>query len=476
MTSSRSRLLALLLGFVLALTASFTVPASAATVTLRPGTSHTTPKTATAVNLRVASSFTVPQLPSGGPLYIGVPLRAQNAGTRYHALVRLMPDGAMRLDLRHVVNGTERTLRSVTLPQKLRAGQTLTVEGHVVGSSPVSLAGRAWIKGSATPGWQVGATSSTSDRITRPGLTGATAYLSGSARQLSVGIGSIVAVATSSAPALPSTSPAPAPAPAPAPSTGRPSASTTGVPAGTSLKVHYGNLRITTAGTVVDAMDIRGFLRVEAPNVVVKRSVVRGGKATRVEGVVTVTPSATNFVIQDSEVYPSKPSVMLDGIKGANFTARRVHVHGGVDNIKVHGSNVLIEDSYLHDPHYFSSDPLQGGKATHNDGVQILGGTNIRVIDNTIDVKNTHNAAVQVTQDFAKTSAEISRNHVDGGQCSINLNHKDLVELRTVTLRDNRFGRDTRYSNCGLIATTKVYPALSGNLFTDGSSVPLKRM
>ena len=28
-----------------------------------------------------------------------------------------------------------------------------------------------------------------------------------------------------------------------------------------------------------------------------------------------------NFVIEDSEVYPSQPSVMLDGIKGANFTA-----------------------------------------------------------------------------------------------------------------------------------------------------------
>ena len=30
---------------------------------------------------------------------------------------------------------------------------------------------------------------------------------------------------------------------------------------------------------------------------------------------VTVTPTATNFVIVGSEVYPSKPSVLLDGKK-----------------------------------------------------------------------------------------------------------------------------------------------------------------
>ena len=57
------------------------------------------------------------------------------------------------------------------------------------------------------------------------------------------------------------------------------------MPTGTTLRVLYGDIRITTPGMVVEAADIRRFPRVEAPNVTVKRSVVRGGTATRVQGV-----------------------------------------------------------------------------------------------------------------------------------------------------------------------------------------------
>ena len=50
----------------------------------------------------------------------------------------------------------------------------------------------------------------------------------------------------------------------------------------------------------------------------------------------------------------------FDGIKGNNFTARRVHVVGNVDSIKIHGDNVRVEDSLLENTVYYASDPYQG--------------------------------------------------------------------------------------------------------------------
>ena len=72
------------------------------------------------------------------------------------------------------------------------------------------------------------------------------------------------------------------------------------------------------------------------------------------------------------------PSVYFDGIKGNNFTARRVHVVGNVDSIKIHGDNVKVENSLLENTVHYASDPYQGGWATHNDNIQILSGRQSR--------------------------------------------------------------------------------------------------
>jgi hypothetical protein len=56
------------------------------------------------------------------------------------------------------------------------------------------------------------------------------------------------------APVAAALAPAPAPAPAPAAASGKPGADNTGVPAGVALTRHDGDLVITTAGTVIDAV------------------------------------------------------------------------------------------------------------------------------------------------------------------------------------------------------------------------------
>jgi len=244
------------------------------------------------------------------------------------------------------------------------------------------------------------------------------------------------------------------------------------VPAGTVLTQHYGNLTITTPGTRLDAMDIHGFVTIKAPNVTISRSIIRGGQATTNIGLVTnYDPRATGLVVQDSELVPEFPSVWIDGVKGANFTVRRVNIHGTTDNVKVHGDNVTVEDSWLHDSVYLASDPNQNGGPTHNDVVQVLGGRNIRILGNSLS--GGYASGVQVTQDYsATTDLVIQDNWIDGGMCSININHKKLTGMSGITVTDNRFGRSQRMAGCAIIATKATGLTHSGNVWeSDGSAV-----
>jgi hypothetical protein len=253
---------------------------------------------------------------------------------------------------------------------------------------------------------------------------------------------------------------------------GRPDATNTGVPPGTALTVHNGDLVITTNGTIIDGRDIRGFVTVRASNVTIRRSIIRGGVATQNRKVVAFE-SGTGNVIEDSELTVANPSAWIDNLGGSNFTARRLNIHGGVDGIKA-GSNTVIERCYIHDMTSFASDPNQGGRASHNDAIQILSGGNIQVQDNNLVMPRTQNAAIQVTQDFgAVSSLFIRRNWADGGGCTFNFSHKGGTSL-TVSATDNRFGRNSYY-NCPILKSTGTTGTFTGNVWDDtGATVPIQ--
>ena len=194
----------------------------------------------------------------------------------------------------------------------------------------------------------------------------------------------------------------------------RPDATNTGVPPGVALTVVNQDVTITQDGTVIDAQDIHGFVVVKASHVTIKRSIVRGGMATANGDGIRVA-SGTDILIEDTEVALAYPSAYLDGIAGSNFTVRRANIHGGVDGMKL-GSNSTVECSYIHDLVSFASDPNQGGGPTHNDAIQILSGSTIRVTNNQLLASIDQNAAIQVTQDFgAVTDLVIDGNWADGG-------------------------------------------------------------
>jgi hypothetical protein len=247
---------------------------------------------------------------------------------------------------------------------------------------------------------------------------------------------------------------------------GPPNAANTGVPAGTQLRRIDGDLTISTPGTVLQDVDVHGFVTVTAPNVTIRSSIVRGGRATGDAALITdLTRSATNLRIEDTELTPEFPSVRIDGLRAYNYTAVRVDIHGTVDGAKIFGDDVTIKDSYIHDLAYFGSDPHQHGGPTHNDGVQIGGGRHIRLIGNTI--RGGDNAAVMVTQGVGAVSdLVVAGNWLGGGACTVNLAAQPLGGMSGVTVSGNRFFRDSS-DHCPLVRDDSVAADLNDDLYLD---------
>src|SRR5690606_4938498 len=158
---------------------------------------------------------------------------------------------------------------------------------------------------------------------------------------------------------------------------GKPGAHNTGVPAGTDLTVHEGDLTITEDGTVVEGLDVRGFITVRAKDVVIRDSIVRGRDTDSYKGLVVADTDGGSVTIEDTELAPTKASPWIDGIRGWNITARRVNVHDVIDAVHIYGPNVTIEDSWLHDNAHFTNDPNWDGGPSHDDSIQIQVGKNI---------------------------------------------------------------------------------------------------
>ncbi len=246
----------------------------------------------------------------------------------------------------------------------------------------------------------------------------------------------------------------PQPAPAPAPvvvSTGMPGAGSTGVPAGTSLSPS-GGIVVTQANTVIDGMDVSGSITVRASGVVIKNSRIHG---TGSYGVYTQSGSVT---IYDSEIYGFENAIGFD-----NWTAVRVNIHGTYgDGVKL-GSNVTLQDSWIHD--------LTPAAGAHSDGGQMQSGvTNLVVRNNVIDLASTPNAnaALFLAPDLGPSTAgpvTIEGNWLDGGNytlfCVDGNNGQYLVG--NMKFLGNKFGRHSSYGP----SRVNVPITQSGNVWAD---------
>ena len=146
----------------------------------------------------------------------------------------------------------------------------------------------------------------------------------------------------------------------PPPSGGYPDASNTG-PSG-PLTDSTGNITVSTAGAVIQNRRINGCVTVNAANVTIRNSIIEcnGGSV--------VWSGSTGLVIEDSIIECGhRPGTTA--VTPRNYTLRRSELFG-CENIAWASSNVLIEDSYLHDPICATCWP---SPIPHTDSVQVPG-------------------------------------------------------------------------------------------------------
>lgn len=212
-------------------------------------------------------------------------------------------------------------------------------------------------------------------------------------------------------------------------SCGYPDATNTGVPAGTYLAVHEGDLTIDTDGAVVEELDIRGCVTVEATNVTIRRSKITCTGYWGIES----DPGAHGggLLIEDVEVDCLGTGGTAIGYWG--FTARRVNLHHCENGVDI-DADVLVEDSFIHD--------MVEGSDGHADGIQFNAGSHTMVRHNTI-LGGQGTSAIITGKGGPFNYLTIEDNLLDGGAYTVYCPEEPgSVEFRLV---DNRFGRGGGY-------------------------------
>jgi hypothetical protein len=150
-----------------------------------------------------------------------------------------------------------------------------------------------------------------------------------------------------------------------------PDASSTGVPAGTSLTAYSGPTDITVDGTVIDGKIVSSDLTINANNVIIRKSQI----TLATTGFLILVQSGS-LLIEDCELSCSGQQGTCIGSE--NFTMRRCDLTSAENGVDVGGvGNVLMEDNYFHD--------LISGGGAHTDGIQLgQGADDISILHNTI--------------------------------------------------------------------------------------------
>jgi hypothetical protein len=225
----------------------------------------------------------------------------------------------------------------------------------------------------------------------------------------------------------------PTTAPPSSPTPGRfPDASTTGVPAGVTLRPS-GSITVGQDGTVLQGLHVTGTITVAADDVTIRDTLIDNAGTYPIR-----ITSGRNLVVEDSEIDGNGAGNVA--ILPGGYTLRRVDIHDVLDGPRVEGDDVLIEDSYIHHLHR-----VEGG---HHDTIQIRHGNGIVIRRNNLqafnpDTRDPMNASIQIgSLNGPLTGLVVDGNLMNGGNYTINAGKSSPDPSYW---RNNRFGRDFRY-------------------------------
>ena len=273
--------------------------------------------------------------------------------------------------------------------------------------------------------------------------------------------------ASSSIPASSSPSPTPTPTPtATVVPAGYPNASNTGVPAGTVL-TKRGSLKVTASNSTYQNLEIDGCVTFGSgvANVVFRNVLF---KSDGCYWLLLNDVGATGIQVIDSE-FDSLNNPKADaGLNGSNITLTRVNIHGSVDGIKA-GTNMVVQDSYIHDLAIVGNDP-------HNDGIQSLGTNKLTISHNTIIVKAGATSAIILSTGSADNMRNvlISGNLLAGGANTVYGGYQAGVDVLSrvsnIQILNNRFSTQIFPNSGAFYPMVSIDPpvVVSGNVWFDG--------
>ena len=422
----------------------------------------TAPSTDTEVQARVGLA----SKPTNGTSDLYVVGRAIDDRSGYRVKVKVQANNDAVVSIIRVDGTAAKSLVTSSAPFKVVPGQDLQVRFQVTGTGTTELRAKVWAVGTPQPADWTLTTTDTTAALQKAGGIGFTTYTP------SISTGATVA-RYSDVWAGPTAAPRELDRVTPEAGTVMPDATNTGVPAGTKLTVHNGNLVITQPGTVIDGLDIRGFVSVKAKDVTIRNSIVRGVPTTKAQGLVT-SESTGSLTIEDSELFNATPNWFVDGLRGQNITAKRLNIHDVIDTMHIYGNNVTLESSWLHDTLHYDNDPSHSD-GTHDDNIQIVKGDNLKFVGNRVE--GAYNAAMMFTQGSGIVSnVTVDKNFFGGGSCTINIAESGKGAINGLSFTNNTFAKDSR-KGCAAIspATTTAKSVFTNNLYTDGTAIVVKK-
>lgn len=238
---------------------------------------------------------------------------------------------------------------------------------------------------------------------------------------------------------------------------GWPDATNTGVPDGVTL-LPSGDIVVTTPGTVISGLDIKGTVYIDADNVTIQNSKITSNSFSAVQ----IKEGSRGVVVQDNEINGvGTNNEGSSGITGAG-TFLRNNIYNVENGLNIGpGSGTLIEGNYIHD--------LKASGSPHYDGIQIDGGQSDTIVrHNTVINDYTQTAAVMIDNYFGPvTNILVTDNLLVGGGYTIYSDGQfNGGPMTGVEITNNRVGG----GYWGDLNANSTSPVYTGNV-RDGEAI-----
>jgi hypothetical protein len=230
----------------------------------------------------------------------------------------------------------------------------------------------------------------------------------------------------------------------------------TGVPRGTALRTHTGDLVVTTPGTVVQALLVTGTIVVRAPNVTIRST--RITPAGHVYWAIKQEAGATNLRVQDSEITGNAQLGISQEAAGLSVSRTSIH---DVEQAVAVDDNCTIADSYL--------DRALVGVISQG------GASGLTVTHSRISVGTNGDSAIALYTNYGpQARVTLTGNLLAGGQYTL---YGGGSGARDIRVTGNHFSRAVA-ANGGVYGPVTMFePGLPGNTWTgnvwDGTSQPV---